>query len=86
MLIPAVPRQDLSSLPYRANQVIDKEVDKVKQSPSIYNFVSDDGIRHQVWKIADKAAVENIKNAFEKIVLYILLMDITGLHLPLKSD
>ena len=54
-------------LAYRANQVIDKEVDKVKQSPSIYNFVSDDGIRHQVWKIADKEAVENIKNAFEKI-------------------
>lgn len=54
-------------LAYRATQVIDKEVDKVKQSPSIYNFVSDDGIRHQVWKIADKAAVENIKNAFEKI-------------------
>lgn len=54
-------------LAYRANEVIDKEVDKVKQSPSIYNFVSDDGIRHQVWKIADKAAVENIKNAFEKI-------------------
>lgn len=54
-------------LAYRANQVIDKEVDKVKQSPFIYNFVSDDGIRHQVWKIADKAAVENIKNAFEKI-------------------
>lgn len=54
-------------LAYRANQVINKEVDRVKQSPSIYNFVSDDGIRHQVWKIADKAAVENIKNAFEKI-------------------
>lgn len=54
-------------LAYRANQVIDKEVDRVKQSPSIYNFVSDDGIRHQVWKLADKAAVENIKNAFEKI-------------------
>ena len=54
-------------LAYRVNQVIDKEVDRVKQSPSIYNFVSDDGIRHQVWKIADKAAVENIKNAFEKI-------------------
>ena len=54
-------------LAYRANQVIDKEVDRVKQSPSIYNFVSDDRIRHQVWKIADKAAVENIKNAFEKI-------------------
>lgn len=54
-------------LAYRANQVIDKEVDRVKQSPSIYNFVSDDGIRHQVWKIADKTAVENIKNAFEKI-------------------
>ena len=54
-------------LAYRANQVIDKEVDRVKKSPSIYNFVSDDGIRHQVWKIADKAAVENIKNAFEKI-------------------
>lgn len=54
-------------LAYRANQVIDKEVDRVKQSPFIYNFVSDDGIRHQVWKIADKAAVENIKNAFEKI-------------------
>lgn len=54
-------------LAYRANQVIDKEVDRVKKSPSIYNFVSDDGIRHQVWKIADKAAVENIKNAFERI-------------------
>jgi uncharacterized protein (DUF1015 family) len=54
-------------LAYRANQVINKEVDRAKQNKALYDFVSDDGIRHTVWKIADKASVDTIQNAFAGI-------------------
>lgn len=54
-------------LAYRSNQVINAEVDKAKKEKSIYDFVSEDGIRHQVWKISDKEAVSNIQKAFEGI-------------------
>lgn len=54
-------------LAYRANSVINAEVDKAKEKQSLYDFVSDDGIRHQVWKISEKGAVDTIKEAFETI-------------------
>lgn len=54
-------------LAYRSNEVINYEVDKAKKEKSLYNFVSEDGIRHQVWKISDKTAVANIQKAFAGI-------------------
>jgi len=54
-------------LAYRADDVIRKEVAKAKQEKPLYSFTSPDGIKHQVFKIADKEAVDNIKNAFAGI-------------------
>ena len=54
-------------LAYRANTVINEEVAKAKKQSSLYDFVSPDGIRHQVWKIADQNAVKKIQNAFAGI-------------------
>ena len=54
-------------LAYRANAVIREEVAKAKKEEPLYSFTSPDGIRHQVYKIADKEVVDNIKNAFAGI-------------------
>lgn len=54
-------------LAYRANDVINAEVDKARQNPPLYDFVSPDGIRHSVWKISDTDAVGKIRRAFEGI-------------------
>ena len=57
-------------LAYRANSVINAEVDKAKEKQSLYDFVSDDGIRHQVWKISEKGAVDTIKKHLKQLVRY----------------
>lgn len=54
-------------LAYRADDVIRKEVAKAKQEKPLYGFTSPDGIKHRVFKIADKEAVDNIKSAFAGI-------------------
>ena len=54
-------------LAYRADDVIRKEVAKAKQERPLYSFTSPDGIKHRGFKIADKEAVDNIKNAFAGI-------------------
>lgn len=54
-------------LAYRADDVIRKEVAKAKQEKPLYSFNSPDGIKHRVFKIADKEAVDNIKSAFAGI-------------------
>ena len=54
-------------LAYRADDIIRKEVAKAKQEKPLYSFASPDGIKHRVFKIADKEAVDNIKNAFAGI-------------------
>lgn len=54
-------------LAYRANAVIREIVAKTKQTEAVYDFTSEDGIRHRVWVIADTADIEAIRNAFEGI-------------------
>ncbi len=54
-------------LAYRANDIIREEVTKAKNSKPLYDFVSNDEIRHQVWKISDKESINKIQNAFETI-------------------
>lgn len=54
-------------LAYRANAVINAEVAKAKEKEPLYSFTSDDGIRHQVWKISDETSVGNIEDAFAGI-------------------
>ena len=54
-------------LAYRADSVINDAVKKTKQNKALYDFISPDGIRHQVWKMTDITLVENVRKAFEGI-------------------
>ena len=54
-------------LAYRANEVINSVVSKAKEMSALYDFTSDDGISHKVWKIADSTDVIAISDAFESI-------------------
>ena len=54
-------------LAYRYNNEIGDVVSAVKQTPSLYDFVADDGIRHRVFKIGDAAQIQTIEKAFAGI-------------------
>lgn len=54
-------------LAYRASQSIREQVAAAKQLPCLYDFVSPDKVRHQVWKMADLQAVKTVRAAFEQI-------------------
>ncbi len=54
-------------LAYRADKVISECVDKTKKLPAVYDFVSPDGIRHQVWKMSDAECVAAVQKAFSDI-------------------
>jgi uncharacterized protein (DUF1015 family) len=54
-------------LAYRADSVINVAVKKTKENKALYDFISPDGIRHQVWKMTDITLVENVRKAFEGI-------------------
>lgn len=54
-------------LAYRANQVINAVVAKTKKKEALYDFVSEDGIRHRVFEIKDTQDVKQIEEAFDSI-------------------
>lgn len=54
-------------LAYRANDIINRIVDAGKTSHPLYDFTSEDGIKHTVWKISDAADVGQIRDAFDSI-------------------
>ena len=54
-------------LAYRQNETLKAIVAEEKAKPALYDFVSDDGIHHRVWKIDDPAQTEAIEAAFAAI-------------------
>lgn len=54
-------------LAYRQNETLKTIVAEEKAKPALYDFVSDDGIRHRVWKINDLAQPKAIEAAFAAI-------------------
>lgn len=54
-------------LAYRANDTIRSIVNKTKAEKAIYDFTSEDGIIHRVWKIAEEKDVKDIYDAFGTI-------------------
>nr|WP_294492426.1 DUF1015 family protein [uncultured Mediterraneibacter sp.] len=54
-------------LAYRPSRTIRDLLEEVRQTSTLYDFTSDDGIRHQVWKIADRAYIDKISHLFAKI-------------------
>ncbi len=54
-------------LAYRRNPLIADITGKVKKEMPIFNFVSDDGIRHRGWMIAEPEDKKKIEQAFAEI-------------------
>jgi len=54
-------------LAYRSNLVINEEVEIATKNEPIYSFITDDNIKHTIWKISDIDKIEKIQNAFANI-------------------
>ena len=54
-------------LAYRANAVIREVVRTAKEQKALYDFVSEDGIRHRVFRIDNEAEIAKIQDSFAKI-------------------
>lgn len=52
-------------LAYRSNDELRSVVKAVQEEAAVYDFVSEDGIRHQVWVIADDVKINTIASAFK---------------------
>ena len=54
-------------LAYRQNHSLKSLVSLVKEETPLYDFVSEDGIRHRVWTIGGRDRVKAVEKAFEEI-------------------
>jgi len=54
-------------LAYRSHKKIDEVVSSVKKERPIYNFISIDGISHNVWRISEEDRINAIREAFAVI-------------------
>lgn len=54
-------------LAYRQNPALHTLTEQLKSGTPIYDFISEDGIRHQVWKISDSKTCREITQLFENI-------------------
>lgn len=53
-------------LAYRAIKEVSEVVNETKKNVALYDFISEDGIRHAVWKIDEESAIDTIRDAFAK--------------------
>ena len=54
-------------LAYRADAAINSIVDAAKQQAPLYDFVSEDGIRHRVWMISGQEQIAGMEAAFARL-------------------
>ena len=54
-------------LAYRSQDIINEVVKKIKNNETLYDFVSDDGIRHRVWEISEEKDIKQIEDGFASI-------------------
>ena len=54
-------------LTYKAKNEIRRKVNKIKQSKSLYDFISEDHIRHRVWIVSDKEDISYLQKAFDQV-------------------
>lgn len=53
-------------LAYRSNQALNEIVKSVQSLKALYSFTSEDGVSHNVWKIANKELVARIYQLFQQ--------------------
>lgn len=51
-------------LAYRAQEAVRKLTERITKETPLYDFVSEDGIVHQVWMIAEEADVQTLQDTF----------------------
>lgn len=54
-------------LAYRADKKLGEIIKNVRLTPEVYDFTSDDGIRHEVWRIDKMSTIVDISKIFEAI-------------------
>ncbi|HIT65496.1 MAG TPA: DUF1015 domain-containing protein [Candidatus Ventrimonas merdavium] len=54
-------------LAYRSDEVLDRLVEQIREGEALYDFTSEDGIRHRVWKADQAEQVEAIRKRFGEI-------------------
>lgn len=54
-------------LAYRPCEALRQILSEVKTTPVLYDFISDDGVRHQVWKIDSREYIDTVSQLFAKI-------------------
>ena len=54
-------------LTYRDSEKISNIVSKIVLEKPLYDFISDDGVLHRVWKIDDKSIIDEIIKEFKEI-------------------
>ena len=54
-------------LAYRGVEVIDRLTQQICRGTPLYDFASDDGVGHKVWKIAAPGLVSQIEEAFKEV-------------------
>ena len=54
-------------LTYRASVQVDSIVDAITLTNAEYDFIADDGVRHQVWLIKEPEAIRSLTDAFKSI-------------------
>lgn len=52
---------------YRSEEAVDQIVESKKKTPPIYDFISEDGIGHKVWRLDDENTVRVIEAAFDHV-------------------
>ena len=54
-------------LAYRSNEIINTIVSDIVKGDPFYEFISEDGVGHRVWKISEAALVKSIEDQFTSI-------------------
>ena len=54
-------------LAYKSCDVLKDIIANKKKEATLYDFTSDDGVKHRVWKIADVKTIDEVKKAFAKM-------------------
>lgn len=54
-------------LAYRSCDMINELVQVIKKEEALYQFIAEDGVAHNIWKISDVASVATIEEAFQAI-------------------
>lgn len=54
-------------LTYHSNRELNRIIDKIKTDTMLYDFTSEDRVRHQVWKISNPEAINKISHIFNGI-------------------